>query len=113
MKTKKDYWITILIAYLFIFSGIVLLLITQENENPHLLFLFIVILLEVIGLVVTGRALKIYRTLEDKSIYPKQLDFLNKLASKLYSDKKTSNKVVIIALIFGGLMGVIIGLRLF
>ena len=66
-------------------------------------------MIEISGIVVILRALRIYRSLEDKSIYPKQLDFLNRLAINLYSDKKTSNKVISIALIFGALIGVLMG----
>ena len=48
-------------------------------------------------------------SLEDKSIYPKKLDFLNKLAMKLYSDKKTSDKVITIAILIGATIGFVIG----
>ena len=101
MKTKKDFWKTVLIAYLLIFSGVIILLITDENNPFEIYFL--------LGVIVIGRALKIYRSLEDKSIYPKKLDFLNKLAMKLYSDKKTSDKVITIAILIGATIGFVIG----
>ena len=109
MKTKKDFWKTAFSAYVLIFSGIILLFITDENNPFELYFLIGVIVIEVLGLIVIGRALRIYRSLEDKSIYPKKLDFLNKLAIKLYSDKKTSDKVITIAILIGASIGVVIG----
>ena len=112
MKTKKDFWKTAFSAYVLIFSGIILLFITDENNPFELYFLIGVIVIEVLGLIVIGRALRIYRSLEDKSIYPKKLDFLNKLAMKLYSDKKTSNKVITIAILIGASIGIVIGLEI-
>ena len=109
MKTKKDFWKTIISAYILIFFGIFILFVVSK-DNPFEIYLLLgVIVIEVLGVIVIVRALKIYRSLEDKSIYPKQLGFLNRLAIKLYSDKKTSNKVVIIALMIGALIGAIIG----
>jgi hypothetical protein len=110
MKTKKDFWKTIIYAYLAIFSGIIILLASPGDSKTQIYFLLAVILLEVLGIIIIQKALKIYRSLDDKSIYPKQLDFLNRLATKLYSDKKTSNIVMIVALLIGGFIGVIIGL---
>tara|TARA_B100000963_G_scaffold361851_1_gene400291 strand:- start:3067 stop:3411 length:345 start_codon:yes stop_codon:yes gene_type:complete len=109
MKTKKDFWKTVLSAYLLIFLGMIILFITDENNPFEIYFLIGVIIFEVLGLIVIGRALRIYRSLEDKSIYPKKLDFLNKLAMKLYSDKKTSNKVITVAILIGVSIGVVIG----
>ena len=40
-------------------------------------------------------------------MYPKQLDFLNKIAVKLYSEKKKSNLVFGIAIFVGILIGAI------
>ena len=112
MKTKKDFWRTMISAYLLIFLGILILFIV-DDDNPFEIYILLgAIVIEVSSIVVIVRALKIYRSLEDKSIYPKQLDFLNRLAIKLYSDKKTSNKVISIALIFGALIGVLIGFNL-
>ena len=110
MKTKKDFWKTILSAYLLIFLGVLILLIVDENNPFEIYFLVGVIFIEILGLIVIMRALRIYRSLEDKSIYPKKLDFLNKLAMKLYSDKKTSNKVITIAILIGASIGIVIGL---
>ena len=112
MKTKKDFWKTIISAYILIFFGLFILFVVSK-DNPFEIYLLLgVIVIEVLGIIVIVRALKIYRSLEDKSIYPKQLGFLNRLAIKLYSDKKTSNKVISIALIFGALIGVLIGFNL-
>ena len=110
MKTKKDFWETVIYAYVAIISGVIILLASPSNSKSKIYFLLAVIILEVLGIIIIQKALKIYRSLDDKSIYPKQLDFLNRLASKLYSDKKTSNIVMIVALLIGGFIGVIIGL---
>ena len=110
MKTKKDFWKTVLSAYLLVFSGIIILLITDEKNPFEIYFLVGVIVIEVLGLIVILRALRIYRSLEDKSIYPKKLDFLNKLAMKLYSDKKTSNKVITIAILIGAFIGFLVSI---
>ena len=110
MKTKKDFWKTVIYAYVAIISGVIILLASPSDSKSKIYFLLAVIILEVLGIIIIQKALKIYRSLDDKSIYPKQLDFLNRLASKLYSDKKTSNIVLIVALIIGGFIGVIIGL---
>ena len=99
-------------AYLLIFLGILILFIVDEDNPFEVYFLLGAILIEGSSIFVIIKVLKIYRSLEDKSIYPKQLDFLNRLAIKLYSDKKTSNKVISIALIFGVIIGVLIGFNL-
>ena len=112
MKTKKDFWRTMISAYSLIFFGILILYIVDDDNPFKIYFLLGAIVIEVSSIGVIVKALKIYRSLEDKSIYPKQLDFLNRLAIKLYSDKKTSNKVISIALIFGALIGVLIGFNL-
>ena len=54
-------------------------------------------------------AKRIYQELEDKKIYPSQLDFLNKLAFKLYSDKNKFRKTFIVATIVGLTLGVFLG----
>mgnify|MGYP003326342940 CR=1 FL=1 len=109
MKTKKDFWKTVIYAYVAIISGVIILLASPSDSKSKIYFLLAVIILEVLGIIIIQKALKIYRSLDDKSIYPKQLDFLNRLASKLYSDKKTSNIVMIVALLIGGFIGAIIG----
>ena len=110
MKTKKDFWKTVIYAYVAIISGVIILLASPSDSKAKIYFLLAVIILEVLGIIIIQKALKIYRSLDDKSIYPKQLDFLNRLASKLYSDKKTSNIVMIVALLIGGFIGAIIGI---
>ena len=108
MKTKKDFWRTIVIAYILILLGISILFFV-DRDNPFEIYLLLgTIVIEVLAIIIIVRALRIYRSLEDKSIYPKQLDFLNRLAIKLYSDKKTSNIVILIALIVGGIIGVLV-----
>ena len=109
MKTKKDFWKTVIYAYVAIISGVIILLAIPSDSKAKIYFLLAVIILEVLGIIIIQKALKIYRSLDDKSIYPKQLDFLNRLASKLYSDKKTSNIVMIVSLLIGGFIGAIIG----
>ena len=107
MKTKKDFWETVIYAYVAIISGVIILLASPSNSKSKIYFLLAVIILEVLGIIIIQKALKIYRSLDDKSIYPKQLDFLNKIAVKLYSDKKKSNIVFGIAITFGVVIGVL------
>lgn len=106
MKTKKDFWRLIGLSYLLIFSGIFLLYIA-ENTQFEIYLLVGVMVLEVSGLIVVWKALEVFRSLKDKSVYPKQLDFLNKIAIKLYSDKKKSNIVFGVAISVGVLIGVL------
>ena len=68
MKTKKDFWKTIIYAYLAIFSGIIILLANPGDSKTQIYFLLAVILLEVLGIIIIQKALKIYRSLDDKSI---------------------------------------------
>ena len=107
MKTKRDFWRLIGLSYLLIFSGIILLYITEENTPFQIYLLIGVIVFEVSGLITIVKALKIFRSLEDKSIYPKQLDFLNRIAVKSHSDRKKSNIVVGTAIIVGILIGIL------
>ena len=106
MKTKKDFWRLIGLSYLLIFSGIFLLYIAEDTQF-EIYLLFGVMVLEVSGLIVVWKALEVFRSLKDKSVYPKQLDFLNKIAIKLYSDKKKSNIVFGVAISVGVLIGVL------
>ena len=105
MKTKKDFWRLMGLSYALIFSGILLLYFTEENTEFEIFMLVGVVFLEVMGLIVVFKALKVFRSLKDKSVYPKQLNFLNKIAVKLYSDKKKSNLVIGIAIFVGLLVG--------
>ena len=106
MKTKKDFWRLIGLSYLLIFSGIFLLYIAEDTQFEIYLLVGVMVL-EVSGLIVVWKALEVFRSLKDKSVYPKQLDFLNKIAIKLYSDKKKSNIVFGVAIIVGVLIGVL------
>ena len=106
MKTKKDFWRLIGLSYLLIFSGIFLLYIAEDTQFEIYLLVGVMVL-EVSGLVVVWKALEVFRSLKDKSVYPKQLDFLNKIAIKLYSDKKKSNIVFGVSISVGVLIGVL------
>ena len=106
MKTKKDFWRLIGLSYLLIFSGIFLLYIAEDTQFEIYLLVGVMVL-EVSGLIVVWKALEVFRSLKDKSVYPKQLDFLNKIAIKLYSDKKKSNIVFGVAICVGVLIGVL------
>ena len=106
MKTKKDFWRLIWLSYLLIFSGIFLLYIAEDTQFEIYLLVGVMVL-EVSGLIVVWKALEVFRSLKDKSVYPKQLDFLNKIAIKLYSDKKKSNIVFGVAISVGVLIGVL------
>ena len=107
MKTKKDFWRLIGLSYLLIFSGIFLLYIAEDTQF-EIYLLVGVMLLEVSGLIVIWKALEVFRSLKDKSVYPKQLDFLNNIAKKLYSNKKKSNIVFVLAISVGVLIGVLV-----
>ena len=106
MKTKKDFWRLIGLSYLLIFSGIFLLYIAEDTQFEIYLLVGVMVL-EVSGLIVVWKALEVFRSLKDKSVYPKQLDFLNKIAIKLYSEKKKSNIVFGVAISVGVLIGVL------
>ena len=106
MKTKKDFWWLIGLSYLLIFSGIFLLYIAEDTQFEIYLLVGVMVL-EVSGLIVVWKALEVFRSLKDKSVYPKQLDFLNKIAIKLYSDKKKSNIVFGVAISVGVIIGVL------
>ena len=106
MKTKKDFWRLTGLSYLLIFSGIFLLYIAEDTQFEIYLLVGVMVL-EVSGLIVVWKALEVFRSLKDKSVYPKQLDFLNKIAIKLYSDKKKSNIVFGVAISVGVLIGVL------
>ena len=88
------------------FSGIFLLYIAEDTQFEIYLLVGVMVL-EVSGLIVVWKALEVFRSLKDKSVYPKQLDFLNKIAIKLYSDKKKSNIVFGVAISVGVLIGVL------
>ena len=83
------------------------LLYIAEDTQFEIYLLVGVMVLEVSGLIVVWKALEVFRSLKDKSVYPKQLDFLNKIAIKLYSDKKKSNIVFGVAISVGVLIGVL------
>lgn len=107
MKTKKDFWRLALFTYLCIFSGIILLFSIEEDSQFEIYFLVGVIILEVSGLVIGYRALNVYHSLDDKSVYPKQLDFINRLNEKIHTSKKQSKLIYVIAIVLGALIGIL------
>ena len=62
-ENKKDFWRLTLFAYLFIFSGIILLYFIEEDSQFEIYFLVGVIALEVSSLVIANRALNVYHSL--------------------------------------------------
>ena len=107
MKTKKDFRRLALFTYLCIFSGIILLFSIEEDSQFEIYFLVGVIILEVSGLVIGYRALNVYHSLDDKSVYPKQLDFINRLNEKIHTSKKQSKLIYVIAIVLGALIGIL------
>ena len=75
MKTKKGFWRLIGLSYLLIFSGIILLFIIEEDTQIEIYFLIGVIVLEISGLITIVKALKIFRSLEDKSVIQNNMIF--------------------------------------
>ena len=75
MKTKKGFWRLIGLSYLLIFSGIILLYIIKKNTPFEIYLLIGVIVLEVSGLITIVKALKIFRSLEDKSVIQNNMIF--------------------------------------
>ena len=73
-ENKKRFLEVDRLSYLLIFSGIFLLYIA-ENTQFEIYLLVGVMVLEVSGLIVVWKALEVFRSLKDKSVYPKQLDF--------------------------------------
>ena len=57
MKTKKDFWKTVIYAYVAIISGVIILLATPSDSKAKIYFLLAVIILEVLGIII----MKIYQ----------------------------------------------------
>ena len=108
MKTKNDYWRNILYAYCFIIL-VIILLFFRIKTLPEIPQLFGVIIFCGIGMYFVIKAVKIYQGLEDKKIYPSQLEFLNKLAFKLYSNKKKFRTTFFVSIIIGLIIGIFLG----
>ena len=98
-KTKRDYWNQIIISFVFLMISIVILYL-----DLSLIFLIMVFPLTALSLYFTFRAVKIFRTLEDKNLYPQKLNFLNSWA-KYSLDKKRFKYFFIIFFSIGILIG--------
>ena len=98
-KTKRDYWNQIINSFVFLMISKVILYI-----DLSLIFLIMVFPLTALSLYFTFRAVKIFRTLEDKNLYPQKLNFLNRWA-KYSLDKKRFKYFFIIFFSIGILIG--------
>ena len=52
MKTKKDFWKTVIYAYVAIISGVIILLAIPSDSKAKIYFLLAVIILEVLGIII-------------------------------------------------------------
>ena len=97
MHTKKDYWIQLLIVYLFLTIAFVILF---QFKGYHLFAI------PFIGLAMVWifKAVKIFRSLDDKNIYPKKLHFLN-LWAQWSLDAKRFKYVFLISILLGAVIG--------
>ena len=100
MYTKKDYWIQILIAYIFLVIGIVIIKFFKEYSLLALLFLGLTLLWII-------KAVKVFRSLKDKNVYPKKFIQLNHWA-KWSLDPKRFRYVFLISLLLGAIIGILI-----
>lgn len=99
MHTKKDYWIQILIAYIFLAIGIVIIIFFKDYSLLALLFMGF-------SLLWIFKAVKVFRSLKDKNIYPKKFVLLNRWV-KWSLDPKRFWYVFLISLLFGALIGIL------
>ena len=97
MRTKKDYWIQLLMVYVFLTIAFVILF---QFKGYHLFAI------PFIGLAFLWifKAVKIFRSLDDKNIYPKKLNFLN-LFAKWSLEAKRFKYVFLISILFGAVIG--------
>ena len=100
MHTKKDYWIQILIAYIFLAIGIVIIKFFKDFSLLGLLFLGFSLLWII-------KAVKVFRSLKDKNVYPKKFIQLNHWA-KWSLDPKRFRYVFLISLLLGAIIGILI-----
>ena len=99
MHTKKDYWIQILIAYVFLAIGIVIIIFFKDYSLLALLFMGF-------SLLWIFKAVKVFRSLKDKNVYPKKFILLNRWV-KWSLDPKRFWYVFLISLLFGALIGIL------
>jgi len=99
MHTKKDYWIQILIAYIFLAIGIVIIIFFKEYSLLALLFLSF-------SLLWIFKAVRVFRSLKDKNVYPKKFVLLNRWA-KWSLNPKRFGYVFLISLLFGAIIGIL------
>ena len=99
MHTKKDYWIQILIAYIFLTIGIGIGIFFKEYSLLALLFLGF-------SLLWIFKAVRVFRSLKDKNVYPKKFVLLNRWA-KWSLDPKRFWYVFLISLLFGAIIGIL------
>ncbi len=107
MYTKKDYWTQILIAYLFLAIGLVI--VSQFLGKGYSLFAFPFLGLAMVWIF---KAVKIFRSLEDKNVYPKKFTFLNRWA-QWSLDSKRFKYVFLISILIGGIIGFLITSQLY
>ena len=99
MHTKKDYWIQILLAYIFLAIGIVIIIFFKDYSLLALLFMGF-------SLLWIFKAVKVFRSLKDKNIYPKKFVLLNRWV-KWSLDPKRFWYVFLISLLFGAVIGIL------
>ena len=102
MRSKKDYWIQILIAYVFLAIGLVIL---SQFKGYHL---FAIPFLG-FAMVCIFKAVKIFRSLKDKNVYPKNFIFLNRWV-QWSLDPKRFKYVFLISIFVGGIIGILVAL---
>lgn len=107
MYTKKDYWIQILIAYVFLAIGLVI--ISQFLGKAYSLFAFPFLGLAMVWIF---KAVKIFRSLKDKNVYPKKFIFLNRWAQWSLASKRFKY-VFLISIFIGGIIGFLIACQLY
>lgn len=105
MHTKKDYWIQILIAYMFLAIGLVI--ISQFKDYNLLAIPFLGL-----AMVWVFKAVKIFRSLKDKNVYPKKFIFLNRWA-QWSLDSKRFKYVFLISILVGGIIGFLVVYQLY
>ena len=106
MYTKKDYWFQILIAYVFLAIGLVI--VSQFLGNAYSFFGFPFLALAMVWIF---KAVKIFRSLKDKNVYPKKFIFLNRWA-QWSLDSKRFKYVFLISILIGVIIGILIAFQI-
>ena len=99
MHTKKDYWVQILIAYVFLAIGIVIIIFFKEYSLLALLFLGF-------SFLWIFKAVKVFRSLKDKNVYPKKFILLNRWARWSLNPKRFWY-VFLISFLIGAIIGIL------